>query len=110
MAFVLHNPFASGTPVSPQWIIDMRTEIEEKLLVLIVETRCAHSFTDIIEMIYQESDADIRKIFVLFDCDESLVQTNEVLELVSDAWNYFPHKSLGGLSPMEKRMELDAGE
>lgn len=28
-----------------------------------------------------------------------------VLELVNDAWNFFPHKALGGLSPEEKRLE-----
>jgi len=26
---------------------------------------------------------------------------SHVLELVTDAWNYFPHKALGGISPAE---------
>jgi len=28
-----------------------------------------------------------------------------ILELVSDAWNYFPHKVLKGLSPAEVLLE-----
>lgn len=28
-------------------------------------------------------------------------ELSNVLELVTDAWNYFPHKVLGGISPAE---------
>jgi len=32
-------------------------------------------------------------------------ELSNVLELVTDAWNYFPHKVLGGISPAEKLLE-----
>ena len=32
-------------------------------------------------------------------------ELSNVLELVTDAWNYFPHKLLDGLSPAEKLLE-----
>lgn len=32
-------------------------------------------------------------------------ELENVLKLVSDAWNYFPHKVLGGISPAEKLLE-----
>lgn len=28
-------------------------------------------------------------------------RANEIAQIISDAWNTFPHKSLGGLSPQE---------
>ncbi len=31
----------------------------------------------------------------------SLTGLSNVLELVTDAWNYFPHEVLGGISPAE---------
>ena len=31
----------------------------------------------------------------------SLERANEVAQIVSEAWNTFPHRSLGGLSPFE---------
>jgi len=37
----------------------------------------------------------------------SLTGLSNVLELVTDAWNYFPHKTLGGLSPAEKLLEYE---
>lgn len=33
-------------------------------------------------------------------------ELNEVMQIFVDAWNYFPHKSLGGKSPSEKFREI----
>ena len=30
---------------------------------------------------------------------------NDMLQLIINAWNYFPHKALGGVSPHEKYLE-----
>ena len=35
-------------------------------------------------------------------------ELSNVLELVSDAWNYFPHKILGGISPADLSAEASA--
>jgi hypothetical protein len=33
--------------------------------------------------------------------DPDASELGNVLELIIDAWNYFPHKALGGISPAE---------
>ncbi len=39
------------------------------------------------------------------DTANNLTGLSNVLELVTDAWNYFPHEVLGGISPAEKLLE-----
>ena len=41
----------------------------------------------------------------MFDRGGDASELSNVLELVTDAWNYFPHKALGGISPAEKLLE-----
>ena len=41
------------------------------------------------------------KIIPMFDTGEGKAELGEILELITDAWNYFPHKILGGKSPKE---------
>lgn len=41
-------------------------------------------------------------VIAMFDNGLGLVELENVLEIVNEAWNYFPHKILGGLSPAEK--------
>ncbi|MEK7523230.1 MAG: hypothetical protein AAB569_06600, partial [Patescibacteria group bacterium] len=54
--------------------------------------------------VYEESGEPLEashkyqdKFFEYFDGTEADV--NEVLQIATDAWNYFPHKSLGDKSP-----------
>jgi len=37
----------------------------------------------------------------MFDRGGDASELSNVLELVTDAWNYFPHKVLGSISPAE---------
>jgi len=41
----------------------------------------------------------------MFDTGQGAAELQNVLELVNDAWNYFPHKVIEGLSPAEKLLE-----
>ncbi len=41
----------------------------------------------------------------MFDRGGDASELSNVLELVIDAWNYFPHKVLGGISPAEVLLE-----
>jgi hypothetical protein len=41
------------------------------------------------------------KMFVKDVKEKDIDKLNEICQIASDAWNNFPHKSLGGLSPME---------
>jgi len=61
---------------------------------------------EIKETIYdEEGQEDFNKIIKLFSNVGSLTELNNILKTLNDVWNYFPHKSLGGLSPHEKLLE-----
>ncbi|TSC72009.1 MAG: Uncharacterized protein G01um101438_769 [Parcubacteria group bacterium Gr01-1014_38] len=49
----------------------------------------------------------VRNLFVCAarDDGDDAVELNTALQAASDAWNYFPHESLGGRSPAEKVLE-----
>lgn len=86
---------------SKQEILERRKEIEQELADLLAEIESEFSLQDIQNIIYHEEDNDdMMQVVAIFDRGNPLELSN-VLELVADAWNYFPHESLGGLSPNE---------
>ena len=40
-----------------------------------------------------------------YNSNRNTSELSNVLELVTDAWNYFPHEVLGGISPAEILLE-----
>ena len=61
---------------------------------------------DVKDVIFHEEDNDdMMKVVAMFDRGGDASELSNVLELVTDAWNYFPHKVLSGLSPAEKLLE-----
>lgn len=109
---------------SKQQILEQRKEIEQELVDMLKETdptlprlrRGKEQFTlqDIRDVIYNEEDNnDMMKAVAIFDGSTSLTtgrggdasELSNVLELVTDAWNYFPHKAINGISPAEKLLE-----
>ncbi len=88
---------------STENIIERRKEIEQELALMLEQTGSDFTVEDIKAAIYEEEDTDdIQKIVTMFD-DGDPVNLSNVLELVTDAWNYFPHKILKGRSPAEMR-------
>ena len=93
------------TPTKEE-IFKRREDIEEKFSKMLAELKSDFSLEDIKEIIYNEEDQDdLMKIIAMFDAGHGLIELENVLELVNDAWNYFPHKCLRGLCPMEKLSE-----
>lgn len=87
-------------------ILKRRKEIEQELVDLLKDSDNDFGLDDIKDIIYNEDGQDsLTDVIAMFDNGLGLVELENVLELVNDAWNYFPHKILGGLSPMEKRLE-----
>ncbi len=87
-------------------IIERRKEIEQELLEMLKETKSDFRLDDIKEIIYnEEGQDDLTDIIAMFDAGQGLIELENVLELVNDAWNYFPHKIIGGLSPAEKLLK-----
>ena len=85
-----------------QQILERQKEIDRELLEMLEETKSDFTLEDIKKIIYNEEERDdFNKIFRMFDCGQGLGEMDNILEAVSDAWNYFPHKCLGGISPAE---------
>lgn len=91
-------------------IIERTREIEQALEEMLEQTGSDFSLEDIKDIIYHEEDQDdMMKVVAMFDTGQATSELSDILELVTDAWNYFPHKALGGISPAEKRSEYYQG-
>ena len=89
-------------PTTKQQIIDERREIEEYIVALLKKVKSDFTFKDVTDAIYDETEQDdLTKIIAMFDTGEGGDELSNVLDILTDAWNYFPHKSLGGKSPEE---------
>ena len=87
-------------------ILQKRKEIEKELLDMLKETKSDFGLDHIKEIIYNEDGQDsLTDIIAMFDTVQGAAKLQNVLELVNDAWNYFPHKVLGGISPAEKLLD-----
>lgn len=92
---------------SKKQILERRKEIEQELIDMLKETESDFSLQDVKKIIlYEEDSDDMMKVVAMFDRGGDIVEMNNILELVSDAWNYFPHEALGGISPAEKFLEV----
>ena len=91
---------------SKQQILERRKEIEQDILAMLKETESDFGLKDVLTVIYNEEESDdMMKAVAMFDRGGDSSELENTLELVSDAWNYFPHKALGGLSPAEMALE-----
>ncbi len=91
---------------SLQQILERRKEIEQEIMDMLKETESDFTLDHVRDAIYNEKDNDdMMKVVAMFDRGGDASELSNVLELVTDAWNYFPHKLLGGISPAEKSLE-----
>jgi len=91
---------------SKQQILERRKEIEQELVDMLKETESDFTLDHVRDAIYNEEDNDdMMKVVAMFDRGGDTSELSNVLELVTDAWNYFPYKVLGGISPAEKLLE-----
>lgn len=89
---------------SKQQIIVRRKEIEQEMADMLKETKSDFSLQDVKDTIYHEEDNDdMTKVIMMFDRGGDVSELSNILELVTDAWNYFPHKALNGKAPVEMR-------
>jgi len=91
---------------SKQQILERRKELEQELTDMLKETKSDFTLDHVRDAIFHEEDNDdMMKVVAMFDRGGDASELSNVLELVTDAWNYFPHKALGGISPAEKLLE-----
>lgn len=89
----LHTP--------PAAILAERERIERDLSALIKKTKSDISLKEIQDIIYEETDfEDYNDVIRRFDMG-SPYELQNAIELLNDAWNYFPHRVLNGLCPAE---------
>lgn len=89
-------------PENQQEIIEKRKEIEQELEDILKDTGSDFTLADIREVIYEEEETDdFTDLIAMFDTGQGAQELKTITELLSDAWNYFPHKILGGKSPAE---------
>jgi hypothetical protein len=102
-----------------QQILERRKEIEQELTDMLKETESDFTLDHVRDAIfYEEETDDMMKVVAMFDPSSrtqgvhygagrggDASELSNILELVNDAWNYFPHKVIGGLSPAEKLLE-----
>jgi hypothetical protein len=93
---------------SKQQILERRKEIEQEILEMLKETESDFGLQDVLNVIYNEEDNDdMMKVIAMFDRGGDASELENALELVNDAWNYFPHKTLKGLSPAEMMLKYE---
>ena len=93
---------------SKQQILQKRKEIEQELVDWLQETGSEFGLEDIKEIIYNEDGQDaMTDIIAMFDTGQGAVELQNIIETINDAWNYFPHKIIGGLSPAERILEYE---
>ena len=84
-------------------ILERRKEIEQELTDMLKETESEFTLDHVRDAIFHEEDNDdMMKVVAMFDRGGDASELSNVLELVTDAWDYFPHKALDGISPAEK--------
>ncbi|MCX6716925.1 MAG: hypothetical protein NTV72_03300 [Candidatus Taylorbacteria bacterium] len=90
------------TPVTLE-VFDKRKVIERDLARIIKDCKIDKytDVNDIKQMIFEEDNVkDLSNIIRMFD-NGNTSNLNNVLEIISDAWNYFPHMSINGKCPFE---------
>ncbi len=91
---------------SKEQILERRKEIEQELTDILKEAESDFTLDHVRDAIFHEEDSDdMMKVVAMFDRGGDASELSNVLELVTDAWNYFPHKVLGSISPAEKLLE-----
>ena len=95
---------------SKQQILERRKEIERELVDMLKETESDFTLDHIRDVIFHEDDNDdMMKVVAMFDRGGDASELSNILELVTDAWNYFPHKALGSKSPVEMSLKHKKG-
>lgn len=92
--------------LSKNQIMERRKETEQELMRLLAETSSDFSLEHIKEIVYNEDGTDaMTDIIAMFDTGQGAVELENIVEVIQDAWNYFPHKALDELSPAEKVLQ-----
>lgn len=97
--------FAISMSKTKEEIMEYKLEVEADVNQLLEDTGSDFVLGDVKEVIYNEEETDdMQKVIAMFD-DGNPINLSNAVEVATDAWNYFPHKILNGLSPAEVALE-----
>ena len=97
--------FVKNMPQTREEIMEYKAEVEADINQLLEDTGSDFTLDDVKEIIYNEEETDdMQKVIAMFD-DGDPANLSNAVEVSTDAWNYFPHKLLNGLSPAEISLE-----
>ncbi|MEK7171051.1 MAG: hypothetical protein AAB774_01970 [Patescibacteria group bacterium] len=86
----------------PTSILKKRQEIETEVIALLEASKSHHRLDEIKEIIFKEGGQEnLPRFIAMFDTGFGKIELEQILEVITDAWNHFPHRSLGGKSPVE---------
>jgi thioredoxin-like negative regulator of GroEL len=95
---------------NPDGVASLDERLEHFLSTLKIPERL--TVADIKDIVWNESDHNAlsRLAFFVFE-GKSAKEHQAVLDILQEAWNFFPHRSLNGLSPNEmvQRMQANSG-
>ncbi|MBU4481794.1 hypothetical protein KKH59_05830, partial [Patescibacteria group bacterium] len=90
--------------LTKEQIKDVRSQVEAELFGFIEKYKVDITLKKIKEVILNESNfRDFHSVIDVFSKKiEDLEESNQVLNILMKAWDYFPHKSLDDHCPLEK--------
>lgn len=84
-----------------------RLELEHAIDEILTETESPFKLEDVQSAILNETGpADMATVLAMFDRGGGAWEMADIQGLVAEAWDYFPHASLGGVSPAEARLKI----
>lgn len=93
--------FENATPTKEE-IAQTRSDLELQIAQLLEAANSEFTVGDVKKAIYGENDQDnFTQLLSMFDTGEGATELTDILEVITDAWNYFPHRALGDLAPIE---------
>lgn len=96
------NVFPNIKLPTQQEIERKREELKIGINMLIIKYQIPITWEEILDIIYNETTGkELNKIVGFFVRAESIDQANQEIQLINDAWNYFPHKMLDDRCPIE---------
>lgn len=102
------SKFEAGSNLSNEELEEKKEKIIARLTKYLEKNKIKSTVQDILKTVFQAKgkpgDDTWKIIYMLVGSLNNPSQ--KVIDLVSDIWNYFPHKALGGLSPAQKVQEI----
>lgn len=109
LAILFKTPVIDELLLEIDRIVEYRTILSARILYLLVSFESEATVEEIKQLIFEHDGQTppsewLVDLVDLFRAEEADVDS--LLPVIQDAWNYFPHRSLGGRCPAEVMVDL----